>query len=233
MKYIHFFNDDTEFDNYVSTQYEEPFLSVCEGTLDYNIYKTNGFEYVDMGLPSGIIWATCNVGADSPTEYGDYFAWGETDTKGSYSWSNYEWGTQNDLTKYYSGDGKYILDLEDDAARVNMGGRWRMPNSTDFWELYNNSTQEVVTVDNVSCWKFTSNVNGNILLFPIAGYYSDRQRAAGTELLMWLGDRSSNSTDDYACFFKYNPDEDGQDTISRYIGRPVRGVIGKIYVYVD
>lgn len=232
MKYIHFFNDDTEFDNYVSTQYEEPFLSVCEGDLDYNIYKTNRFGYVDMGLPSGIIWATCNIGADSPTEYGQYFAWGETYTKGSYSWNNYIWGTQNNLIKY-SGDGKYTLDLEDDAAHVNMGGRWRMPTSTDFWELYNNSTQEVVTVDGVSCWQFTSNENGNTLLFPIAGYYSDRQCAAGTELLMWLRDRSVGSNDYFACFFKYNPEENGQDSFSRYTGMPVRGVIGNTRVYVD
>ncbi|MBO5975390.1 MAG: hypothetical protein J6P95_06730, partial [Paludibacteraceae bacterium] len=99
----------------------------------------NGFGYIDLGLPSGLKWATCNVGADSPEEYGDYFAWGETTSKTTYDWSTYKWcnGSYYTMTKYcdnsYYGivDDKTVLDPEDDAAFVNMGGSWRMPTKAE------------------------------------------------------------------------------------------------------
>ena len=87
----------------------------------------NGHEYVDLGLPSGTLWATCNVGANSPEEYGNHFAWGETTPKEFYSWGTYKWcnGTANSLTKYcYDSkwgtvDNNIELVHEDDAAHVN------------------------------------------------------------------------------------------------------------------
>ena len=93
-------------------------------------------EYVDLGLPSGTLWATMNVGANSPEDYGDYFAWGETAPKSVYDWSTYKWcrGLVNTITKYcnsggYNGfvDNKTELDPEDDAATANWGAEWRMP----------------------------------------------------------------------------------------------------------
>ena len=102
--------------------------------------------YVDLGLPSGTLWATCNVGAYTPEGRGEYFAWGETETKDSYSWSNYKWcyGTYDSMNKYFSNygyatvDNKETLDLEDDAAYVNWGEDWRMPTSEEMEELYSN-----------------------------------------------------------------------------------------------
>lgn len=116
----------------------------------------NGYEWVDLGLPSGLKWATCNVGATKPKEYGDSFKWGETTPvpEGIYSYE-YKWGTVTkdpkykylwnleNLTKYNTNsdhgtvDNKTILDPEDDAATVNMGGRWRMPTDEEFLELRN------------------------------------------------------------------------------------------------
>ena len=92
-------------------------------------------EWVDLGLPSGTLWATCNVGANSPEEYGDYFAWGETTTKSSYSWSTYKYckGSSSTMTKYctssYYGtvDNKTELEPSDDAATANWGSEWQMP----------------------------------------------------------------------------------------------------------
>ena len=90
----------------------------CEQNGQVLVLLTNGHEYVDLGLPSGTLWATCNVGAESPEEYGDYFAWGETAPKGTYSWSNYfdtnDGGTT--FAKYNNDGGKTVLDPEDDAV---------------------------------------------------------------------------------------------------------------------
>ena len=102
----------------------------------------NTHAYVDLGLPSGLLWATCNVGANNPQDYGDYFAWGETTPKDFYSWSNYKYCRgYEQLTKYctmsdygYNGytDNLTTLLPEDDAATVNWGDGWRMPTKEEF-----------------------------------------------------------------------------------------------------
>ncbi len=107
----------------------------------------NGHVWVDLGLPSGTKWATVNVGASKPEEFGNYYAWGETTTKETYNWSTYKYGSNyNQLTKYcnsssYSKDGftdtKTTLDLPDDAAAANWGGKWRMPTREQQDELRN------------------------------------------------------------------------------------------------
>ena len=128
-----------------------------------SVYKSgtqDGHDYVDLGLPSGTKWATCNVGATKPEEFGNFYAWGETTTKSTYSWGTYKYGNaRNELTKYCNSsshgkdgfaDNKTTLDLSDDAAYVNWGGAWRMPTNTQqdelrsqcYWvwtESYNNS----------------------------------------------------------------------------------------------
>ena len=107
----------------------------------------DGHDYVDLGLPSGTKWATCNVGAATPQDYGNYYAWGETTTMEIGGWGSYKYGSgQEQLTKYcdvsrYGKDGftdsKTTLDLEDDAAYVNWGGKWRMPTQAQINELFN------------------------------------------------------------------------------------------------
>jgi hypothetical protein len=155
----------------------------------------NGYEYVDLGLPSGTKWAKCNVGANSETEAGLYFAWGETQghTAGDgreFDSENYKFiegdfpdsGVEDyslkerglaynglSMTKYNSSDGLTILLPEDDAAHVNMGGEWRMPTKEDFEELSSNTTSVWTTVNGVLGRTFTSNVNGNVLFVPAAG----------------------------------------------------------------
>ena len=107
----------------------------------------NGHEYVDLGLPSGTLWAKMNVGANSPTDYGLYFAWGETQgytdasTK-AFTWNDYKFNPSGDgstFTKYNATDGLKHLELEDDAAHVNMGGEWHMPNIAQCIELFANT----------------------------------------------------------------------------------------------
>ena len=140
-------------------------------------------EYVDLGLPSGTLWATCNVGANSPEEYGDYFAWGETEPKNYFDWSTYKWcnGSDTTLTKYcsisssgYNGfvDNKTELDPEDDAAYVNWGGNWRMPTYDQFNELKSECTWTWTTQNGVNGRQVTG-PNGNSLFLPAAGYGDD------------------------------------------------------------
>lgn len=158
--------------------------------------KTNGYEYVDLGLPSGLLWATCNVGASKPEDYGDYFAWGASKPQSVYDWVNTPYQTQDtksySSTKYtkYLGSTtslfqdssaldsevmKTILDPEDDAAHVNWGGSWRMPTKEEQDELIdmNNCTWRWTTQNGVNGYKVTSKRNNNSLFLPAEGYRSD------------------------------------------------------------
>lgn len=139
----------------------------------------NGHAYVDLGLPSGTLWANCNVGADNPEDYGDYFAWGETTTKSTYDWSTYQYcmGSSNTLTKYcynfsygYNGftDNLTTLLPEDDAATANWGSGWRMPTNEEWNELYDNTTVTRTMQNGVNGRLFTAS-NGNSLFLPAAG----------------------------------------------------------------
>ena len=136
-------------------------------------------EYVDLGLPSGVKWATFNVGATKPEEYGDYFAWGETEPKELYDWSTYKWcdGSYNTLTKYNIDseygvvDNKKILESSDDAATANWGGDWRMPSIEEWNELFSNSSLKWEEHNGVSGVALTSVRNGNSIFLPAAGFY--------------------------------------------------------------
>ncbi len=125
-------------------------------------------DYVDLGLPSGLLWATCNVGADSPEDYGDYFAWGETTPKDTYDWSTYQYGDGDTFTKYTGSDGLTTLLPEDDAATANWGSGWRMPTEEEWEELLDNTTVTWTTQNGVNGRLFTA-TNGNSLFLPAAG----------------------------------------------------------------
>ena len=197
----------------------------------------NGHEYVDLGLPSGTKWATMNVGADSPEDYGDYFAWGETESKETYDWSTYKWynGSYDTMTKYCTSssdgnvDNKTTLDLSDDAAYVNWGSSWRMPTKTEQEELKNTNytTWTWTTQNGVKGYKVTSKTNGNNIFLPAAGYRNvSSLYDAGSYGYYWSRslntDRSSNA---YSLFF-YSSDV-GSDYCHRYYGLSVRPVMAK------
>ncbi len=140
----------------------------------------DGHEYVDLGLLSGTLWATCNVGADSPEGYGNYYAWGETTCKGAYDWETYKWcnGSAKTLTKYCTKsncgtvDEKTVLELEDDAAHANWGGGWRMPTEEEWRELMDRCTWTWTAQNGVKGRKVTG-PNGKSIFLPAAGYYDD------------------------------------------------------------
>ena len=177
--------------------------------------QINGHEYVDLGLPSGLKWATCNVGASLPSEYGNYYAWGEIEPKENYTQENcLTWGQEiGDI----SGNPQY------DAARANWGGTWRMPTKSEFEELIEECEWEWTSEGENRGYRVTG-TNGNSIFLPAAGgrdgtslYY------AGSYGRYWSsapneGDtRSAYSLDFYS---------DNHDTgwTSRYDGRSVRPV---------
>ena len=139
----------------------------------------NGHEYVDMGLPSGILWATCNVGANKPEEIGDYFAWGEIEPKETYQPEKYKWSNDNceTFTKYCTNsrygnvDNNLELLPEDDAATADWGSNWCTPSKDQVKELINSdyTTIAQATQNGVGGWKITSKKNGKTLFFPTAG----------------------------------------------------------------
>ena len=174
---------------------------------------TEEHEYVDLGLPSGTLWATCNIGANSPEEYGYYFAWGETSPKNYYSWSTYKWceGNETTLTKYctdsYYGyndftDGKMDLDPEDDAAYVNWGPDWRMPIKEQQQELIYECTWTWTTQNGVNGQLGTGRT-GNTIFLPAAGRrwheLLDDGGAAGVYWSRTLYEYDSDDTY-YLCF---------------------------------
>ncbi len=150
-------------------------------------------EWVDLGLPSGTLWATCNVGANSPEEYGDYFAWGETEPKEKYNMESYKWydSSSDKLTKYCTDskygfvDNKTELDPEDDAAYVNWGEYWRMPSYDQQSELRGWCTLTWTTQNGVNGLLVTG-PNGNTLFLPAAGFRSsDSFCDAGSNGYYW------------------------------------------------
>ncbi len=170
-----------------------------------------GREWVDLGLPSGTLWATCNVGANSPEEYGDYFAWGETSTKETYNSSTYKYGylnsTSSTLTKYcnnadYGNNGftdtLTTLEACDDAATANWGPGWRMPTYDEMNELNNNCTVTWTTQNGVNGRLFTG-PNGNSIFLPAAGYRYGSELSAGSFSRYW----SSSLYTDYPYYARY------------------------------
>ena len=146
------------------------------------------YHYVDLGLPSGTLWATVNVGANLPTDPGDYFAWGETSPKSDYSSSTYKWckDSENALTKYcndssygYNGFTDNCMELlsQDDAATMNWGLDWRIPTKEQWEELLNTeyTTQEWYSLGglgvNIYGCEIKSKLNGNSIFLPAGGQY--------------------------------------------------------------
>lgn len=137
---------------------------------------------VDLGL--SVYWCSCNVGAEAPEEYGDYYAWGETKPKSSYTEKNYAF--YDDNTKTYTNIGNDISGTEYDAATVNLGSDWRMPTSAEFQELRNNCTWEWTQINGVNGYKVTAE-NGNSIFLPSAGYnYYGISRVGETDgVILW------------------------------------------------
>ena len=137
--------------------------------------NTTGIKAVDLGLPSGVKWADRNIGASSQKDYGNYYAWGETTPKTTYTWDNYVFGKEGRLKKYNDTDNKLVLDPGDDVVSVELGSSWRMPTEEEMNELKANCTWNLTSVNGVKGFELQSKINGNSIFLPAGGYYNGNQ----------------------------------------------------------
>ena len=210
-------------------------LATCFiGSSVFCSWSKEDHDYVDLGLPSGTLWATCNVGASSPEEYGDYFAWGEIEPKNDYIVSTYKYckGTFSTLTKYCTNsscgtvDNKTELEPSDDAATANWGSGWQMPSFEQCRELYNSSytTTTWTTMNGKYGRKITSRSNGNSIFLPAAGCRRGTSLdSAGSFGCYWSRSLYAGySNDAYVLFFNSRNIFTGN--VIRYRGWSVRPV---------
>ena len=202
----------------------------------------NGFEYVDLGLPSGTKWATCNVGAKNETDCGLYFSWGET--KGyscitnikQFCWGDYKFSKfgLNKFVKYNGTDGKKVLDLKDDAAQANMGGKWHMPSSEQIKELMHNT--ESTWVSNYN----GSGLNGRLfisksdeskkLFLPASGYLGNCISTRTYRFGYFLSSSLFSFDDCYSTVLDFNSDDVSVTKCHRSFGANVRGVFNTFWI---
>ena len=193
-------------------------FTACSGDDDDSKPNPDTVEYVDLKLPSGTKWATCNLGAKQPKEYGDYYAWGETKSKEKYDWSTYKWMKEGEadwkhINKYtvednqtgadwykkvrsiyeFIGDNKKTLEDVDDVATVKLGKPWRTPTSEEIKELIDNCQWAIINADGVKYFQGKSNINNNIITLPCTGYNSGTYvQKANMWIFLWSS--SINST---------------------------------------
>ena len=205
-------------------------------------------EYVDLGLPSGTLWATTNIGAEDMSELGDYFAWGETSPKSDYSWETYKYckGSYTTLTKYcndssfgYNGFKDKLTELlpEDDAATVNWGKEWQTPSAKQWRELFNEEYTTCVRINetvgfvHVNGYKITSKQNGKYIFLPFGGYYD------GNDLLNshygWYWSNSLTYSNPSSAQQVQSQSVDKVVSNSRYIGLNIRPVRNLKEVYTE
>jgi uncharacterized protein (TIGR02145 family) len=190
--------------------------------VDSRTYETNRelsllYNFVDLGLPSGTLWSSCNVGANSPEESGNYYAWGELSTKPEYTKNNYRHPTISDNI---SGNIQY------DAARANWGGDWRIPTKNEMQELLDNCSKTFTTQNGVKGYKLISKNNSNIIFLPASGYYyGSTLNGEASYGYYWTSTYKTNSYSDY-CLRFYN-NSSYVDYFNSYYGYSIRPVLNK------
>lgn len=256
MKHLKLFNQVSEYETYMDgDEVVLPNVSyVKDGEVYYNpsVEPSSSYIAVDLGLPSGRLWADRNIGATSPEDYGLYFQWGDTigytaeqvangEKVFSSDWSDYFDTTDGYTFNKYSGNFKLkVLEASDDAASVNMGSDWRMPTQAETQELIDNTTftfidlqgnefskseteSGAITIFNLKGVKFTGS-NGNSIFIPASGYYKDSAFARACHLCYaWSSDLSNWNDEGWILYFDgFGYLEVG--SVNRYLGLPVRGV---------
>lgn len=205
--------------------YKEPFVGLVAGNSK-PIFNRRPIG-VDLGLPSGLIWASCNVGARFPEDLGYYFAWGETTPKNTYTWNNYRYGTSDSLIKYTDSNGLYLLESCDDAATAILGPKWRTPTLNECWELISYTSISEKHIHGVPCCSLTGNDDNEILIPQWASIIGDTLQDSNSYAHYWTASLSDELTPymlgwchapTYMSPAVHNPD------LQRYIGCQIRAV---------
>ena len=197
-----------------------------------NYIIINGHKFVDLGLPSGLLWAACNVGAATAADDGDYYAWGETATKTDYYCSTYTWTSDGGSTfTKYTTDGKTVLDKEDDAAYVNWGSSCRMPTIDEFTELRNSdnctwtwTSQTTSSGSSIYGYKVTSVKNDNSIFLPASGCRDYRGLYDHGSYGFYWSSTLFSSSSDRACCLIFRSGDYGRGYYYRCNGHTVRPV---------
>ena len=203
-------------------------LKITKNMLDNQ--HNNGYEYVDLGLPSGTMWSVCNLGGEEETDYGIYFQWGDTELKDheKYTESDNKFiNIYNLVEKYNLNDGLEELEPEDDAAHVNMGGKWRIPTPEQFNELKKYTTNEWrhdYNGSGVNGRLYTSKQNGNTIFFPANGICNkDTKYAQRNDLCVyWTNKLVSKRKIAAFCYTMYKNSFIDANQTERYLGCGIR-----------
>lgn len=200
------------------------------------------YEVVDLGLYSGVLWATCNMGATSPEQSGNFYSWGETQPKNYYDWSNYKWCNEDQysFTKYclvkergYQEvfDNKKVLENADDAAKTLMGSNWQVPSKEDFTELLYRCELRHCKLNGVWGFMFTSKVKGyegNSLFIPMTGRLDQSQNTFTESYGFYWANSLDNTTSAYILWLEHTEDLNNalaSKSSERYLGLPIRPVL--------
>ena len=183
-------------------------------------------QYIDLGLPSGTLWADRNIGATEPEEYGDFYAWGETEPKKEHTWNTYKWDVY--CTKYNKKDGKTVLEPEDDVVYLKTKGDAHIPTIEQIHELLNNTTSKLKKINGVEGRLYKSNINGNTIFIPFAGMYVDQYMGRNSWFRNWSSSLDSSNVPEYAYDFYNNCSNSSHiHAWNRCHGFSVRGVKDK------
>jgi hypothetical protein len=231
------FYNQNEYESQKNEVMTRQHIVLLEGTN--SIVFKDGYEYVDLGLTSGTLWATCNVGAESEEDFGLYFAWGNTEgatkegiengelTFGTYgNMVKYMDTTTETFTKYNSIDGKRVLDLEDDAAHAHMGGDWHMPTKEQLDELTLDTHQVWANRNGVNGMLFTSKTNSNSIFIPASGQGSFDGMIEVNKNIFIPTKNAFNNGSNCDNFYLFSGDLNYQSVTntSRIYGFPIRAV---------
>ena len=191
----------------------------------YSIGSSIVFPFVDLGLPSGTLWATRNMGATNPEDSGLFFGWGETVGKLSqnYYYGNYKFGAYGSGSKYNETDSLTILENEDDAV-YQLDSSCQIPTVADCEELLANTNITEEYVNKVACFRLTSKINNNSIVIPRTGYAYNKN-TVGSEVFLWTNQRSDPSGDaSNLCIKNYSEIQSLVTQISRHVGLPIRAI---------
>lgn len=195
----------------------------CEVTVDC--------ACIDLGLPSGTVWASCNLGGKKSIDTGDYYSWGSISPQDTYSWTTYRYGTLKSLSKYNSNnsygnvDNMLELDPEDDAAYINWGSDWRMPSIKQMQELLEECDISWITQEGCAGCLLTSRRNSNSLFLPMAGYYSGTTfQGAGTSGAYWISSLDEENPSRAFILYFYQNMISTEYVNERCAGHPIRPV---------
>lgn len=208
-------------------------MSVVQKGID----TIDGQLVVDLGFANHLLWATCNLGADSPEKTGNFYAWAETEKKDSYALDNYKWMKDGvSFTKYTFSkdqkdvemeviDNKTVMDASDDPAKAALGSRWSTPSDGDFTELVSRCDWRCCKLNGEWGYLFTSKVNGNSIFMPLAGFMDETDNFHIQSLGYYWTTKMSNDTREAKMFVLNRPENNPvAKSEERYLGFPIRPV---------